>query len=182
MPKGLERHYGRQHLHFITFSCYRRRPFLRTGRRRDMVLRALERSRQTYRFHVVGYVVMPEHVHLLISEPEVAAPSTAIKALKQAVAKRIANSRRRRRSIQLDLFTETAFHFWQARFYDFNVWSAKKWLEKLRYMHRNPVKRGLVPRPEDWRWSSYRYYAFAEVGLVKVSKEVPVRMPVRAIS
>jgi putative transposase len=142
MPKGLERHYGRQHLHFITFSCYRRRPFLRTGRRRDMVLRALERSRQTYRFHVVGYVVMPEHVHPLI--------------------------------------TETAFHFWQARFYDFNVWSAKKWLEKLRYMHRNPVKRGLVPRPEDWRWSSYRYYAFAEVGLVKVSKEVPVRMPVRA--
>jgi REP element-mobilizing transposase RayT len=64
---------------------------------------------------------MPEHVHLLISEPEIATPSTAIKALKQAVAKRVAHARRRRRSTQLDLFDENAFHFWQARFYGFNV-------------------------------------------------------------
>jgi putative transposase len=181
MPKGLERHYGRQHLHFITFSCYRRLPFLRTARRRDLVLRALEHSRRTYRFHVVGYVVMPEHVHLLISEPEVETPSTAIKALKQSVAKRVAQACRRR-SAQLGLFPDSEFHFWQHRFYDFNVWSAKKWREKLNYMHMNPVKRGLVARPEGWRWSSYRYYAFGEEGLVRISKTVPVRFPLRAVA
>jgi hypothetical protein len=53
--------------------------------------------------------------------------------------------------------------------YDFNVWTAKKRVEKLRYMHRNPVKRGLVESPEQWRWSSYRHYLLGEAGLVQVS-------------
>ena len=60
--------------------------------------------------------------------------------------------------------------FWQARFYDFNVWSTKNRMEKLRYMHRNPVRRGLVQAPEQWRWSSYRFYLLDEPGLVKVNK------------
>jgi putative transposase len=47
-------------------------------------------------------------------------------------------------------------HVWQRRFYDFNVWSAHKRIERLRYMHRNPVKRGLVLEPEQWEWSSFR--------------------------
>lgn len=58
--------------------------------------------------------------------------------------------------------------FWQARFYDFNVWTAKR-IEKLRYMHRNPVKRGLVGSPEQWRWSSYRFYLLDEPGPVRVN-------------
>ena len=57
---------------------------------------------------------------------------------------------------------------WQRRFYDFNVWSARKHVEKLRYMHRNPVKRGLVERPEQWKWSSFRAYAYGETGPVRV--------------
>src|SRR5581483_5941462 len=63
---------------------------------------------------------------------------------------------------QQELFAESAElpHFWQRRYYDFNVRTAKKRIEKLKYMHRNPVKRGLVKAPEDWRWSSYRSYAF----------------------
>jgi hypothetical protein len=59
--------------------------------------------------------------------------------------------------------------FWQARFYDFNVWTTKKRVEKLRYMHRNPVKRGLVESPEQWRWSSYRHYLLDEDGPVRVN-------------
>jgi len=59
--------------------------------------------------------------------------------------------------------------FWQARFYDFNVWTTKKRVEKLRYMHRNPVKRGLVGSPEEWRWSSYRFYFLDEAGPVRVN-------------
>ena len=60
--------------------------------------------------------------------------------------------------------------FWQARFYDFNVWTTKKRVEKLRYMHRNPVKRGLVNSPEEWRWSSYRFYLLGEAGPVRVNE------------
>jgi putative transposase len=60
--------------------------------------------------------------------------------------------------------------FWQTRFYDFNVRTEKKRLEKLRYMHHNPVKRGMVSQAEDWRWSSYRFYFMDEAGAVGVNQ------------
>jgi putative transposase len=84
---------------------------------------------------------MPEHVHLLVSEPRKATLAQAIQALKISVAKR-----------------RVERPFWQARYYDFNVHSSDKVGEKLRYMHRNPVKRGLVKKPEEWAWTSYRHY------------------------
>jgi len=99
---------------------------------------------------------MPEHVHLLISEPERATLARALQAMKQSVARR--------------LIGETK-HFWQARYYDFNVWSREKRIEKLRYLHRNPVKRGLVEKPEDWPWSSFRHYATGVVGVVEIESE-----------
>jgi hypothetical protein len=74
MPAGLHRTYGAHHLHFITCSCYRRLPFLGTPRSRNGFLSILEQTRQRYRFVVVGYVLMPEHFHLLITEPEVGNP------------------------------------------------------------------------------------------------------------
>jgi hypothetical protein len=63
----------------------------------------------------------------------------------------------------------TPKRFWQARFYDFNVWTERKRVEKLNYMHRNPVKRGLVALPEEWRWSSFRWYFQGEMGAVRVN-------------
>ena len=119
---------------------------------------------------MVGYVVMPEHIHLLISEPALGDPSVVMKVLKQRVARRLL-ARKRPGKAQPRLSTEPASprHLWQKRFYDFNVWSRRKEVEKLRYMHRNPVKRGLVARPELWRWSSFRHYAYGEPGLVQVN-------------
>jgi putative transposase len=76
MPWGLKRFYGGGDLHFITGSCYRRQAFLRSAKRRDLFLAALERIRERYSFVVVGYVVMPEHFHLLLSEPEKGNPSS----------------------------------------------------------------------------------------------------------
>ena len=170
MPTGLKRFYGAHHLHYITRSCYRRRPLLATARRRDALLKVLEQVRQKYDFTVVGYVVMPEHVHLLVSEPALGDPSLVMKVLKQRVARRLL-SRKPARNAQPELWAEPSAprHFWQKRFYDFNVWSRRKEIEKLRYMHRNPVKRGLVERPELWRWSSFRCYANGEQGLVRVN-------------
>ena len=60
-------------------------------------------------------------------------------------------------------------HVWQKRFYDFNVWTERKRIEKLRYIHRNPVKRGLVSQPEQWAWSSFRAYAYGEPGPVRIN-------------
>jgi putative transposase len=94
---------------------------------------------------------MPEHVHLLVSEPKQSQLSTAIQALKLSVS---VQSKER--------------PFWLPRYYDFNVHNEDKRIEKLRYMHRNPVKRGLVERPEHWRWSSFRHYATGENGVVEI--------------
>ena len=168
MPTGLKRYYGERHLHFITTSCHRRQARFATPRRRDCVLRVLEEVRAKFRFLVVGYVVMPEHVHLLISEPEVGDPSQVMQVLKQRVAKRLRPRRRSR--AQIDLFPAPPHHFWQKRFYDFNVFTARKRIEKLKYMHRNPVKRGLVSSPELWGWSSFRFYYYDEPGCVTMER------------
>jgi putative transposase len=172
VPAGLHRTYGAHHLHFITCSCYHRRPKLRSLRSRDRFLCILEETRQRYRFVVVGYVVMPEHFHLLMIEPpELGTASTVMQVLKQRTAHALLSKKKRGDPRQRSLFEELPrLPFWQARFYDFNVWTTKKRTEKLRYMHRNPVKRGLVNSAEDWRWSSYRFYWLDEPGLVRVNE------------
>ena len=73
----------------------------------------------------------------------------------------------------------TPNRFWQTRFYDFNVWTERKRLEKLRYIHRNPVTRGLVASPELWPWSSFRWYRCGEVGPVKINDTDILVMKVR---
>ena len=172
VPSGLHRTYGAHHLHFVTCSYYRRSALLGSARARDRFLAILEQTRQRYRFVVVGYVVMPEHIHLLVTEPEVGTPSTVMQVLKQRTARALLPKKKRTDPRQRNLFGDRVPHraFWQARFYDFNVWTTKKRVEKLRYMHRNPVKRGLVESPEQWRWSSYRFYLLGEAGLVRVNQ------------
>ncbi len=129
-------------------------------------MKVLDQVRTRYRFLLVGFVVMPEHIHLLISEPKIGTPSTVMQVLKQRVSRALRRGRRRSPS-QLSLWDEAPDapqSFWQRRFYDFNVWSQKKKVEKLHYMHMNPVKRGLVTDPRLWPWSSYRFYQFREKG------------------
>jgi REP-associated tyrosine transposase len=172
MPVGLKRIYGQRHLHFITFSCYRRLPLLKTARARDVFVQELARARAAYEFRLVGYVVMPEHVHLLISEPRKGTPSTVLQMLKQRVSKKLRKKPRRNSVTQLRLaFPEpvgSIRSFWQARFYDFNVYTNRKKREKLEYMHRNPLTRGLVKHPKDWPWSSWPFYGMGKRGPVAI--------------
>jgi len=168
MPKGLRRYYGQDHLHFLTCSCYHRQPWLAEPSRRELFLQILEQARQRYRFVVVGYAVMPDHIRLLISEPERGTPSTVMQVVKQRFARQV-------------LREGGQAHVWQRRFYDFNVWSERKRVEKLHYMHRNPVKDGLVLEPEHWAWSSYRSYAFQEEGRVKIN-QWPTEMEIRPVA
>jgi putative transposase len=153
MTKGLIRYHQTGCFHFITFSCHHRLPHLGTAAR-SLFERSLEAMRHRYDFVVCGYVVMPEHVHLLVSEPKKTLLSKALQALKLSVS---VQSKER--------------PFWQPRYYDFNVHNEEKRVEKLRYMHRNPVKRGLVEKPEDWPWSSFRHYATGHVGAVEIESQ-----------
>ena len=165
MPTRLKRYYGVKHLHFITFGCYHRRPLLGAPELRNLFLRILEEARQKYQFVIVGYVVMLEHVHLLISEPEEGDPSVIVKVVKYRFAR------------QLRKRPDASDRVWQKRFYDFNVWSERKRMEKLRYIHRNPVTGRLVREPDEWLWSSFRSYAYGEPGPVRINfQEWPLRI------
>jgi len=173
MPKNLKRYYGHKHLHFITCSCYRRLPLLRSTRAKNVFVKILDLVRERYGFALVGYVVMPEHIHLLIGEPQRGTPSTVMQVLKQRVSRQLRRNRRKRVcSAQLKLrFTgsdESLPQFWQRRFHDFNVWSHRKKVEKLNYMHTNPVKRRLVSHPNHWPWSSYSFYENRDAGLIRI--------------
>jgi hypothetical protein len=63
--------------------------------------------------------------------------------------------------------------FWQVRYYDFPVWTEAKRIEKLRYIHRNSVRRGLAKRPEDWKWNSFVHYATGRKGLSRSNRRGP---------
>jgi putative transposase len=117
MPWGLKRFQQSRQLHVLTFSCFHRLPNFATPTSRTTFESSLERVRQDYGLRVYGYVVMPEHVHLLVSEPERDTLARALQSLKQSVARRLA--------------LRAADPFWQARYYDFNVWSEMKFVEKL---------------------------------------------------
>jgi len=122
MPRGLQRIYGHGHLHFITFSWYRRLPLLRSARARGIFVKVLGQVRKEYGFKLMGYVVLPEHVHLLISEPERGTPSTVLKMLKQRESRLLRRKARRRfsaaqRTFQFASSTDSRPpRFWQKRF------------------------------------------------------------------
>src|SRR5438270_8968529 len=156
MPWALTRFHQSGQTHFVTFCCYHRRRLLTTNASRRIFESALERVRRSYRLHVYGYVVMPEHVHILLSEPQQGTLADALKSLKQGVSRRLIGH---------------AEHFWQKRYYDFNIRNYAQFVEKLRYIHRNPVTRGLCERPEDWQWSSFRHYATGAEGHVEIESE-----------
>lgn len=160
MPTGLVRYHGTGNLHFITCSCYHRKAILGTPESRDLFLLMLEECRLKHRFRVYGYVVMPEHFHLLMSEPAMISSSTALQVIKQRFARKL----REEKQCPWE-------RVWQRRFYDFNVRSEKKVGEKLRYMHENPVRRGLVAHPRNWKWSSFHFYEGNEQGVVQILQE-----------
>jgi putative transposase len=108
---------------------------------------------------------MPEHVHLLMSEPRHATLADALKSLKQGVSRRLIGDRE---------------HFWQKRYYDLNIRDGHQFVEKLRYIHGNPVKRGLCHSPEQWAWSSFRHYATGCECRVEIESEWTARRRERA--
>jgi putative transposase len=104
---------------------------------------------------------MPEHVHLLISESAGVPPSKILQIFKQRLSRRVHAKRRAPKgqlAFRFPSEASTLRRFWQRRYYGFNVYSRAKVLEKLHYMHANPVRQRLVKHPGDWPWSSWSFY------------------------
>jgi putative transposase len=161
MPSGLKRFQRAESLHFITFSCFRRYPLLEGAAAKDTFEAVLEQTRQRHRARIYAYVLMPEHIHLLINEPPAILLAQFLKATKQETSRKLKGDRAQ---------------FWQHRYYDSNLHGEKARSEIIRYIHRNPVKRGLVASPEQYRWSSYNHYATGVRGVVEIESEWTARL------
>jgi len=149
--KKLRRYEIQGHARFLTFSCYQRRPYFDDQQIRDTFADQLMITRSRLGFKLHAWVVMPEHVHLLVQPSLPEAPvSRVLMSLKRRVSTKVLKRWR-------DENQDTPTQFWQSGGgYDRNIYSSEELTEKTRYIHENPVRRGLVERPEDWGWSSVR--------------------------
>lgn len=155
------------HAHELTFSCYKRRPLLSKDRTRNWFMEALDAARRRWNFSVWAYVIMPEHVHLLVwpCDPGYDV-SMILKAIKQPVARNAVAYLREHAAAWLERLKvvrpsgRTEYRFWQqGGGYDRNIIRENAAWQAIEYIHLNPVRRGLVQRPTDWLWSSARAYA-----------------------
>jgi putative transposase len=153
------------HAHELTFSCYRRYPLLSKDRSRDWFIKALDHARQKWEFDLWAYVIMPEHVHVLLyprrSDYDIA---NIRKTIKQIVSRLAIRFLKQNASIWLTKLQvheagRTFHRFWQpGGGYDRNIRTAKVAWSAVHYIHNNPVRRELAASPADWVYSSARWY------------------------
>ena len=154
-----------KHVHFVTFSCYKRRKFLQHDQAKRIVIGQLGSRLSRHDGLCIGFVIMPDHVHALIWFPEPGQLSAFMNKWKELSSHGIKTLYRERYPAYVSCF-DGAEPIWQARYHGFNIWSRRKVEEKLDYMHLNPVRAGMVARAVDYRWSSAPWYlAGKSVGL-----------------
>ena len=134
MPTGLQRFQQTKQFHFVTFSCYKRQPFLQSAEAKDIIERLLEQTRKQQGLCIAAYVLMPEHIHLLTNEPSKDTLATFLQIFKQLTARELKSPNQKQ--------------FWQSRYYDFNVSSEKKYTEKLRISTATPSYGVWSPNPK----------------------------------
>ncbi len=139
---------------------------------RDAFVQSLDRARERLGFRLVAWVIMPEHVHLIIVPTDLGIPKTLV-SIKAPVA-RVAINRWKKVDAcvlaELEI-GEGRYRFWQAGGgFDRNLRGQDDLVEKVAYIHHNPVKRGLVEQATDWGWSSARWYAGIRDGEIPIDR------------
>jgi putative transposase len=140
---------------------FERFPFLEAPGPKETIEAILEQTRARHQARVYAYVLMPEHIHLLINEPPFILVAQFLKALKQITSRKLRGDHPQ---------------FWQPRYYDSNIRGETARSEVIRYIHRNPVKRGLVASAGQYRWSSFNHYATGIRGVVEIESEWTARL------
>jgi putative transposase len=177
-----KRHFAPGQLQFLTTSTYRRARLFESDRFRLYFVEVLNQLRSETGFRLIGWVLMPDHFHLLIKPEPAASTSRFMQELKKRTAQRIVSAlsenqrvpwcKRMLARLRLPptVHCDSQFRVWQRRFYPFGIYSEKKRLEKLNYMHGNPVKWGMVASPEEWPWSSFRFYHLNDSSVLSMDR------------
>jgi putative transposase len=162
------------HAHELTFSCYKRQPFLKGDKINILLADAIERASNIHNFDVWAYVFMPEHVHLMIFPlDEEYSTSNILRSIKQSVSRKVINKLKEQNSKKLQLLATGSRHpeyrFWQdGGGYDRNYCEAGEIRKQVDYIHANPVRRGFVDNPVDWKWSSAKDWTSGEDGPCRI--------------
>ena len=177
MPSNLRRYDVPGHVHFWTISCYRRLPFFMHEAVRAIVVEGLGMMKARFGICLIGYVVMPDHMHVIVyPHAQGADHPVPISRLLHAFKKHVGfhgkgilrNLWREHGRLWTRGLNEWAHgalgaqSIWTTRGHDFNIDRHETLLTKLDYCHKNPITRGLAERAEDWPWSSFRYYEMGD--------------------
>lgn len=183
MYKSLPKFDDNSYIHFITTNTYRNYPYFQDEEFSQILLEELRFYSGKLGFTLIGYVIMPSHLHLLLwwdkDEQTMLNISTIMQRVKGATARRIIDLLRGRsehplrplsqsreqmlsatqESVESNAHKRNIKHrLWQRGFYDFNIYSEETLFQKLDYIHNNPVRAGLAASPGDYKWSSYPLY------------------------
>lgn len=181
VEKHRRRHNEPAHPRELTFSCYRRYAFFSRQRTCEWFCRSLEQARGEFGFQIWAYVMMPDHVHLLVQPGDAAErmsgflQAVKVPVARQAIAYLKTNSPQWLDRLTVQEGSRVRHRFWQpGGGYDRNITSIDTLRSAIEYIHANPVRRGLVDKSEDWEWSSARW--FAGIGPVKLEMDSRVRV------
>lgn len=169
--------------HFVTTKTFENRQIFKDERCCEILLRDIDFYRKRLGFKLLGYVIMPDHLHLMvwwdIDEQKDLTISRIMHDIKGLSAQNLSRHLLGSRGVSASTDSQGAkalatrankrvIKIWQPSFYDFNICSEQKLHEKLNYIHYNPIRAGLCEKPEDWPWSSYRFYEYGEGGKIKI--------------
>lgn len=166
------------HAHFTTINIYNRIPILKSYEFCDLIIQNLEYYRKKLKFKLLGYVILPNHIHVIILPDSSKRYSDVIRDFKKGVAfAAIKTLSATGNKSLLDKFLLKSvrkdgqrYSFWQRKYFDFNIFSEKKFLEKLEYIHNNPVDLGLAKHPGDWRYSSWKNYHLKDFSVITIDE------------
>ncbi len=155
--------------HYLTFSCFQNQPFLKGDRAKGWLIGSIALARKKYPFDLWAWVIMPEHVHLLLFPYGEVKIKDILFGIKKSVAEHAINFVRKNapefipRMLDVQPGGKKSLRFWQrGGGYDRNIISIEELHEKIQYIHKNPVRRELVSEPAEWLWSSYRAWEYGE--------------------
>jgi putative transposase len=165
--------------HYTTSVCFRRVPVFKSEKACELFIEALTETKRRLPFKLIGYVVMPDHTHL-ITNPINCDISAVMNSLKSASARKIidwlkeSNYASSLRKLALDTPQKRGHRHsvWQKDFSSIDLWSPKFIRQKLNYIHLNSVRAGLCKHPVEWKWSSYRAYFPHEPGSVPMEMDL----------
>lgn len=164
--------------HFLTFSCFRRLPLLSKERTCQWMLDGIILSRQKNPFDLWAWVIMPEHVHLVLLPHSGVRIASILTTMKQSVSRRAMIWLKDHSPEFLNQLLDRqpngkqSYRFWQrGGGYDRNLRSTRDVHEKILYVHQNPVKRELVESSQDWRWSSAKAWKTGSDDPISINRE-----------